>query len=273
MPKHPLSSYLRLDRFPHIFCPGCGIGIVMNALVRALYELKIKKEEVVIVSGIGCTGRISGYINTDGFHATHGRAIPIATAIKVSNPKLKVIVVSGDGDLFAIGGNHTIHAARRNVEITVICVNNFNYGMTGGQYGPTTPIGSLTTTSPFGSIEPPFNLVSLMHAAGASFIARWTIAHPQMLTRTIERAIKKKGFSFIDVISNCPTYYGRYNRINGAELILKYRKICRVRNGIDPREAHLDLDKEIVCGIFVDEQRPGYCEVLREYQRRIIDEG
>jgi 2-oxoglutarate ferredoxin oxidoreductase subunit beta len=157
---NPVNQYLRMDRMPHIWCPGCGLGPTVNCFVRAVGECGIPQDQIAVVSGIGCTGRVAGYLNMDSFHTTHGRPIAFATGLKLANPKLKVVVYSGDGDLFAIGGNHFIHAARRNMDLTIICVNNFTYGMTGGQVTPTTPIDAVASTAPFGNIEDPFNLPS-----------------------------------------------------------------------------------------------------------------
>ncbi|MGD2163636.1 MAG: thiamine pyrophosphate-dependent enzyme, partial [Anaerolineales bacterium] len=172
--SHPLDTVIRSDRMPHIWCPGCGIGIAMRCYAHAILNSGIDEDQQVVVSGIGCSGRVAGYMNIDSYHTTHGRAIPFATGLKLSNPELNVTVFSGDGDLAAIGGNHLIHGARRNLDLTVICTNNFNYGMTGGQSGPTTPYEARTTTSPYGSPELPFNLVDLLAAAGANFVSRWT---------------------------------------------------------------------------------------------------
>jgi len=266
LPPHNLHNLIREETLPHILCPGCGIGIVIGAIARAIKELKLDPKKIVIVSGIGCSGRASMYFKTDAFHTTHGRALPLATAIKIANPDLHVIVITGDGDLFAIGGNHFIHAARRNVDITVVCINNFNYGMTGGQEGPTSPINSITTTSPYGSMEHPFNLVALAASAGATYVARWTVAHVHLLTRSLKKAIQKKGFSFIDVLSPCPTYYGRYNRLGTSlDMIKLYHKISRVRSGIHPSEAGVDLNKEIIVGEFVNIEKPEFSDIIHKF--------
>jgi len=275
--KHPLSKYLRKDRFPHIWCEGCGIGILLNCFVRALDELRVDLDKLVIVSGIGCTGRIAGYMNTDSFHTTHGRAIPLATGIKLANPQLEVVVISGDGDLFAIGGNHFIHAARRNVDMTVICVNNFNYGMTGGQVGPTTPLDAFTTTSPYGNIEHPFNLMYLAASAGAVYVARWTTLHVQRLTNSIKRALQKKGFKFIEVVAACPTLYGRYNKLGRAVDEMKwYERVSEIRHGYDSSKAEITPER-IVVGEFVDTEKPTYGELLQkltfQIQERLKGEG
>ena len=227
-------------------------------------------DNMVIISGIGCTGRASGYFAADSYHTTHGRAIAFATGVKVANPKLKPVVISGDGDLFAIGGNHFIHAARRNVDMLVLCVNNFNYGMTGGQMGPTTPVSAITVTSPDGNIEHPFNLVSVAAASGAVFVARWTALHARRLTKSIEKALQKKGFTFIEVVSPCPTLYDRYNRHGtGLEVMKKYREISVIRNFSDPMQAEIDYRTRIVCGEFVDSEKPEFSDLLEEHGKKL----
>jgi 2-oxoglutarate ferredoxin oxidoreductase subunit beta len=184
--RNPVESLLRMDRMPHIWCAGCGIGTTVNCFARALQESKVDLDKIVVVSGIGCAGRVAGYTRLDSFHTTHGRAIPFATGLKLANPELQVVVYSGDGDLFAIGGNHFIHAARRNIDIKVICVNNMIYAMTGGQTAPTTPLAATTATAPYGVFEPTFNLVSLAEAAGAAYVARWSTYHVKQLSRSME---------------------------------------------------------------------------------------
>jgi len=261
---HPLSKYLRADMMPHIWCPGCGNGIVLNCFVHALDELKIDLDKLVVVSGIGCIGRTAGYTNTDSFHTTHGRAIAFATGVKLASPELEVVIVSGDGDLFAIGGNHFIHAARRNIGVKVICANNFNYGMTGGQLGPTTPLESLTTTSPYGNIEHPFNLVHLAAAAGAIYVARWTTLHVRRLTQSIEKMMQKEGFCFIEVISPCPEIFGRYNKMRtGLEMMEWFKKASVVESLSDPAKAEITKEK-IVVGEFVDTQKLSYERLFHE---------
>ena len=204
---NPVEQYLRTERIPHIWCPGCGIGTTVNCFARAIDKCGIERDKMAIVSGIGCTGRVAGYLDFDSFHTTHGRAIPFATGLKLANPELKVVLYSGDGDLIAIGGNHFIHAARRNIDITVICVNNFNYAMTGGQVAPTTPIGAVGTTAPYGVVERSFNLPFLAESAGAAYVARWSAYHVRQLTKSTAEAINKKGFSFIEIITPYPTLY------------------------------------------------------------------
>ncbi len=266
--EHGLSEYLRMDRLPHIWCEGCGLGILLHAYVEALRETGMNLDKVVTVSGIGCAGRASGYVNTDAFHTTHGRALPFATGVNLANPELKPVVISGDGDLFAIGGNHLIHAARRNINMLVICSNNFNYGMTGAQYGPTTPKNMRTPTSPFGNMENPFNLVSLVSAAGATMVSRWTVYHAFQLKNAIKKGLLKKGFSFIEVISPCTTGYGRLNKMTPIQMRNQLKNNSRIAK-VHPTEAVIEPEREIILGNFVDERRPTYDEVLAELEGNI----
>ena len=261
---HPYSKYLRAEMMPHIWCPGCGNGIVLNCFAHALDELKFDLDKLVVVSGIGCIGRTAGYVNTDSFHTTHGRALAFASGVKLANPELEVVVISGDGDLFAIGGNHFIHAARRNMGIKVLCVNNLNYGMTGGQQGPTTPLESFTTTSPYGSIENPFNLVHLAAASGSTYVARWTTLHVRRLTQSIKKMLQKKGFSFVEVLAQCPEIYGRYNKMrSGLEMMSWFKRASVVENFTDPSKAEISADK-IPVGEFVDVEKLSYEKMLHE---------
>ena len=269
MLQHPLAKYLRQERMPHIWCEGCGNGILLNSFFEALDELKLDLDKLVVVSGIGCIGRAAGYINVDSFHTTHGRAIAFATGVKLANPDLTVVVISGDGDLFAIGGNHFIHAARRNIDIKVICANNFNYGMTGGQYGPTTPLDAWTTTTPYGNVEHPFNLVHLAAASGSVYVARWTTLQARRLKNSIEKALQKEGFSFIEVISPCPEIYDRYNKLGTAVEVMKWFKlVSQVQHGYDPAKAEI-AKNEIIVGEFVDIEKPSYGRLLREMTARV----
>jgi len=255
--KHPLEEYLRVDRLPHIWCPGCGLGMILGALLRAVDNAGLDIDKTALVSGIGCTGRAAGYVKMDSFHVTHGRPLPFATGLKIARPEMKVIVFSGDGDLAAIGGNHLIHAARRNVDMTVICVNNFIYGMTGGQLGPTTPTGAQTTTSRQGNTEHPFNLPYLAGACGAVYVARWTAAHVRQMERAFQEAIKKKGFSFVEIISPCPTYYGRMNeQATGLEQMRYYRYHSKVQHGANLADIDIKSDGQIIVGKFVDIEKP-----------------
>ena len=268
---HPLEEYFRKERLPHIWCSGCGLGIAMTSFLYAIKELEIPKEKVAVVSGIGCSGRVAGYVKMDSYHTTHGRAIPFATGLKLAKPDLYVVVFSGDGDIAAIGGNHLIHAARRNMDLTVICVNNFNYGMTGGQFGPTTPLEAITTTTPYGNFEYPFNLPHLAYSSGATFVARWTVLHAYQLRQSIKKALLRKGFNFIEVISPCPTGFGRPNKIGDAINEMRYyRENSIIRNGIDPKEAELSFRGKIVVGEFVEEERPSFLEI---YQKFLKEKG
>jgi 2-oxoglutarate ferredoxin oxidoreductase subunit beta len=264
MVENPVEPFLRTERIPHIWCPGCGIGTTVNCFARALLESKADLDKVVIVSGIGCTGRVAGYARLDSFHTTHGRAIPFATGLKLANPSLQVVVYSGDGDLSAIGGNHLIHAARRNIDIKVICVNNMIYAMTGGQSAPTTPISAVTSTAPYGVFEPSFNLVQLAESAGASYVARWTTYHVRQLARSMGEMLNKRGFSFVEVLSPCPTLYQRRNKMgDGLETMKYYKEASKVRHGAPTSETGLTKQGEIVVGKFVDRERPDYLELMR----------
>jgi 2-oxoglutarate ferredoxin oxidoreductase subunit beta len=270
---HPYSKYLRAEMMPHIWCPGCGNGIVLNCFAHALDELKFDLDKLVVVSGIGCIGRTAGYVNTDSFHTTHGRALAFASGVKLANPELEVVVISGDGDLFAIGGNHFIHAARRNMGIKVLCANNLNYGMTGGQQGPTTPLESITTTSPYGSIENPFNLVHLAAASGSTYVARWTTLHVRRLTQSIKKMLQKKGFSFVEVLAQCPEIYGRYNKMrSGLEMMSWFKKASVVENFTDPSKAEISIDK-IPVGEFVDVEKLSYEKMLHEKISKINEKA
>lgn len=277
--ENPTEQFLRTDRMPHIWCPGCGIGTTVNCFTRALLDSKADLNKVSVVSGIGCSGRVAGYLNLDSFHTTHGRAIPFATGLKLARPDLDVVVYSGDGDLFAIGGNHFIHAARRNVDIKVICVNNLVYAMTGGQSAPTTPADSLTSTSPFGTFEPSFNLPQLAEAAGAVYVARWTTFHVRQLAKAMFEMFNKKGFSFIEVLSPCPTLYQRRNKMgDGMETLKMYKEMSKRKDGAPTSEVGLTRDGEIVVGKFVDRERGDYATLMKaHYQHtmgdRYVDSG
>ena len=265
VPVNPVLPFLRTDRMPTIWCPGCGIGTTVNCFSRALLDSKVDLKNLAIVSGIGCTGRVAGYVKLDSFHTTHGRAIPFATGLKLANPKLNVIVYSGDGDLFAIGGNHLIHAARRNVDLKVICVNNLIYAMTGGQTAPTTPGNVITATAPYGSFDPAFNLPFLVEAAGAVYVARWTTFHVRQLARSISEMFQKKGFCFIEVLSPCPTLYQRRNKMgDGLETMKFYKEHSKTKNGCPTSEVALSKKGEIIVGKFVDRERPDYRDLMRE---------
>ena len=220
-----IHKYLRHDKkFPHVWCPGCGNGILLGALIRAIDKTGLGKDEIVIVSGIGCSGRISAYVDFNTIHATHGRALTFATGIKLANPSLNVIVIMGDGDATAIGGNHFIHAARRNIDLTAIVVNNNIYGMTGGQYSPTTPYGAFATTAMYGNIEHAFSITDLAIAAGAAMVSRGSVYYSPMLDELILKAVLKRGFSVVEVVSHCHTQYGRRNGMESAVEMLRRQK-------------------------------------------------
>ncbi len=261
---HPKDALLRKERIPHIWCPGCGLGSALSALVDALENSGLDLKKVAVVSGIGCTGRAAGYLNLDGFHTTHGRAIPYATGLKLANPDLTVIVFSGDGDLSAIGGNHLIHGARRNIDLKVICINNFNYGMTGGQGGPTTPHKAKTTTTSYGNAERPFNLVHLVAACGAPYVARWTSAHPHYMKSAMGEMLKKDGFSFLEVVAPCPTQCGRRNKMRDINLLKRFLEQAVIEPRPDTYKADIELDTPILCGKFVDVERPSFLKSLQE---------
>lgn len=260
--SHPLDPFLRTDRMPHIWCSGCGAGNVMAAYIYAIKSLEIDIKKQIVVSGIGCTGRIPGYLNLDTFHTTHGRALPFATGMKLANPELQVTVISGDGDIFAIGGNHFLHAARRNLDMLVICVNNYIYGMTGGQLAPTTPLDDITATSPFGNLEQPFNLPYLAMASGAVYVARWTTIHLRNLIKSIKKAMQKKGFTFIEVLSPCPTGYGRLNKKGDALDVARFfQNMSIIKHNSNPFDVEVMKGKKIVLGEFINrEDRPSFID-------------
>jgi 2-oxoglutarate ferredoxin oxidoreductase subunit beta len=258
---HPMEKYLRMERLPHIWCSSCGIGTVITAFITGLNKSGLDREKVAVVSGIGCSGRAAGYLRLDSFHSTHGRAIPFATGVALGNPELKTVVISGDGDLAAIGGNHLIHAARRNMNLTIICINNFNYAMTGGQAGPTTPVEANASTAPYGCYEYPFNLPDLAESSGAVYVARWTALHIRRLTDSIAEALVKPGFSFIEVIAPCTTLYARRNRLgDGLDLMRFYHDNAIIKHGADTREVDIGFQDRIVVGKFVDREKPTFFE-------------
>ncbi|MDA3834301.1 MAG: 2-oxoacid:ferredoxin oxidoreductase subunit beta [Spirochaetales bacterium] len=258
-----VNDYIRKRFFPHMWCAGCGHGIILNAMLRAVENLGLDKKDIVMVSGIGCSARISGYVDFHSMHTLHGRAQAFATGIKMSKPGLNVIVPMGDGDALAIGGNHFIHAARRNIEMTAIVMNNRIYGMTGGQSSPLSGYGTMGTTAPYGNIDHAFDVVDLAASAGATFVARTTTYHVHELADLIEQAITHKGFSVLEVLSQCPTHFGRRNKIGDAVDLLKMYKKGTVRIGSDKKKDQPDL---IERGVFVKKELPEYC---REYDNLI----
>lgn len=259
--ENPVLGLLRKDRMPHIWCPGCGIGTAVNSFSRALQSSGLDLDKVAIVSGIGCSGRVAGYMDLDSFHTTHGRAIPFATGLHLANPELKVIVFSGDGDIFAIGGNHFLHAARRNMDMLVICINNYTYGMTGGQVAPTTPMKSTQSTMPFGNFEEPLNLPFIADAAGATYVARWTVFHVRQIVKAVKEGIEHRGFSFIEIMSPCPTLYLRRNKLgDGVDQVRYFKEHSILKNGADTKDVALRAQDPIVVGKFVERDAPSWLD-------------
>jgi 2-oxoglutarate ferredoxin oxidoreductase subunit beta len=267
------EKFLRKGMWPTIFCNGCGHGVVLDYTFWAMDELALDIDQVVFVSGIGCSSRLPGYINTDGLHTTHGRAIAFATGIKAANPDLTVIIFTGDGDCSGIGGNHFIHGVRRNIDLTVIAINNFIYGMTGGQLAPTTPRGAIATTAPYGNIENPFNMAEIAMAAGASYVARWPVTHPYQPIKSIKDGIRKKGFAFIEMLSPCPTAFGRRNKLGDIQKLWKwyedhtilredYEKIMNY--GTEEEKAK--MKDMITCGVLQNIEKP---EFTTEYKKLV----
>ena len=261
--------YMRIDHLPQIWCPGCGNGILMRDVVVAIDNLKLVREKVVIVSGIGCSSRAAGYLDFNTIHTTHGRAIPFATGIKLANPELDVIVITGDGDCTAIGGNHLIHAARRNVELTVVVFNNNIYGMTGGQYSPTTPTGERGTTAPYGNVDRMFDITQLAAGAGASYTARGTAYHTQQTIKAIQDGITHPGFSLIDCYSPCPTYYGRKNKKGSAVDMMKFQRDHGVTKAQYDRLSDEEKKDKFIVGQLTQNEYPGYADLYR----RVIEKS
>lgn len=258
-----IRDYIRERFFPHIWCPGCGHGMVLNGLLRAIEKIGLDKNEIVMVSGIGCSARIAGYVDFHTMHTIHGRALAFATGIKMSRPELKLIVPMGDGDALAIGGNHFIHAARRNMDMTAIVMNNRVYGMTGGQYSPLSGYGTMSTTSPYSNIDHAFDVVELSVAAGASFVGRTTTYHAKQMADILGQAIVHKGFSVVEIMSQCPTCFGKQNRLGSAIDMLEHFKENTTPIGSKAKQKNPDL---IERGIFVQKKMPEYCS---EYEKII----
>jgi 2-oxoglutarate/2-oxoacid ferredoxin oxidoreductase subunit beta len=260
-----IYEWLRHDKkFPHVWCPGCGLGIVLGSLVRALAGSGLDKNQVVLVAGIGCSGRLPVYVDVGSVHTTHGRALTFATGIKLAKPELTVITVMGDGDATAIGGNHLIHAARRNLEIMAIIVNNQNFGMTGGQYSPTTPIGSRATTAAYGTIEPPFDIAALCAGAGAGFVARTTAYHVSRMDELLLQAMQKRGFSVVEVLSPCHTNFGRQNRLGSQIDMMKDFKRRAVPAEKWDKMTDSERKDRFAMGVLVDRELPTYLESYRK---------
>jgi len=264
-----ISEYLRSGVLPHIWCPGCGHGIILAAILRAIARVDPPKDEVVVVSGIGCASRAPGYLDFNTLHTTHGRALAFATGIKLAKPNMRVIVITGDGDAAAIGGNHLIHAARRNIGITTICFNNSIYGMTGGQYSPLTPVGATATTAPYGHLEPSFDLCELARASGASFVARGTAYHTNALTDLVYQALENKGFSFVEAISQCPVSYGRRNKLGDAAAMLTWQKEHAVNVRAAAKLSPEELQGKVVTGVLHNSPRQEYTDAYAELAARL----
>ena len=260
MPSQLVNKYYRTESLPHIWCPGCGNGIVTRAIVKAIDNIGLNQNDVCIVSGIGCSSRASGYLDFNTIHTTHGRALAFATGIKFANPKLHVIVITGDGDCAAIGGNHMIHAARRNIDLTTIVFNNNIYGMTGGQYSPTTPTGDKGTTAPYGNIDANFDLCELSKAAGATYVSRSTVYGAHMIIKQVEEGIKNKGFSFIETLTTCPTYYGRKNEKGDAIDMMTNLKEITVNKVAYEKLPEEQRKGKIVIGELYKGERPEYTD-------------
>lgn len=264
-----VRRYLRPEMMPHILCPGCGHGIVLQALLRAIASLELDRDRIAVVAGIGCSSRLAGYVDFCTLHATHGRAPAFATGLKLARPDLTVIVITGDGDGLAIGGNHLIHAARRNIGLFCLLFNNAIYGMTGGQLAPTTPVGRKATTAPFGSIEPPFDACRLMAAAGATFVARGLSYQPPALQAICEEGLRHDGFAFVEVLSDCPEYFGRYNKLGrGPEMLQAQKRQTNLVAPLLARKAVLGgpvppPETGLPTGVLHREQRPEFARLCR----------
>jgi len=259
-----VEQYIRKEMFPHIWCPGCGNGIVLNILIRVIDALGWEKDEIAMISGIGCSSRITGYVDFNTVNSTHGRALAFATGIKMANPKLKVIAVMGDGDCTAIGGNHFIHAARRNIDITAVIINNMIYGMTGGQYSPMTPTGKYGSTAPYGNIDQNFDIPSLAASAGASYVARSSIFNVNQGIKYIKKALNKKGFSVVEMISDCPISYGKMNQMRTPVKMLDWIKDITIPKKSWEKLSEEEQKGKIPTGEFIDINIPEYTEKYQE---------
>jgi 2-oxoglutarate/2-oxoacid ferredoxin oxidoreductase subunit beta len=267
--EHDSYEYLRqTKKFPNVWCSGCGIGIVMAALIRAIDRMGLNKNDIAVVSGIGCTGRMPVYLDFNTMHTTHGRALAFATGLKLAQPGLNVIVVMGDGDALAIGGNHFIHSARRNIDLTAIVVNNSIYGMTGGQYSPTTPMNHRASTAPYGNVEQPMPICDLAIAAGASFVARSTVYHALEMDRFIEQAIRKQGFSLLEAVSYCHTTYGRINKLGTAVDMMRMLKERSITQSASEKLSPEERADKIVRGILCNLDKPEYTALYQQIIER-----
>ena len=271
MRRHDQGTYEYLrhhKRFPHLWCAGCGIGIVMGSILRSVQKLELNQDDVAVISGIGCTGRMSVYMDFNTMHTTHGRALAFATGLKMARPEMKIIVIMGDGDALAIGGNHFIHAARRNIDLTAIVVNNNIYGMTGGQSSPTTPLDAFSSTAPYGHIEQPFPICELAMAAGASFVARSTVYHVNELDKLLERAVRKHGFSAVEVVSYCHTTFGRANQLKSPVEMMRLLKDNSVSIQAAEKLGDDSTGDRIIRGVFRDVEKPEFTELYDQVIKR-----
>ena len=256
-----IHQYLRHNKkFPHVLCAGCGHGIVLGTLIRSIHSLNIPKDDVVIVAGIGCSGRLAVYVDFNTVHTTHGRALTFATGIKMANPKLNVITIMGDGDALSIGGNHLIHAARRNIGVTALILNNNIYGMTGGQSSPATPMGSTTMTNPFGQLDKSFDTVELARGAGANYVARGTVFHVKRLEKVLTDAIARPGFSVVEAITPCHTQYGRKNKYKTPVDMYHWMKKAAINVDRYNDLPEAEQEKRLPIGVFVERDQPGFEE-------------
>jgi len=255
--SHPLLGKTRPGKLPHMFCPGCGAGQIMNFFLRACHNIGLDTEKLVAIGGVGCAARIPIYMKTDALHGVHGRTLAWATGIKLHKPELPVVIFAGDGDAASIGGNHLIQAARRNLDVTFIVVNNLNFAMTGGQVAPTTPLNSTMTTTPYGSAERPFDICELARTAGATYVSRWTTAHGLQAVNALEKALQHRGFALVELVSQCPTHYGRYALGTGSPVeSLKWLKKNSIRVSQAEKLSEEEKVGKFIVGEFVDSDLP-----------------
>lgn len=265
-----LTKYLRQDRMPHVWCPGCGNGVIMKAFVDAVDRESLDPDRIAVVSGIGCSSRVTGYLNFNTMHTLHGRAVAFATGVKLARPEFNVIVMGGDGDMMAIGGNHFIHACRRNMDITTIVFNNNIYGMTGGQYSPTTPTEKIASTSPYGNVENSFDIVKVAMAAGATYVARSTVIHYAQAVQFIRNGLKHKGMAVIEIMTNCHTYYGRYNSLSKPQDMLNYFKTNTIQLAKAKTMSPEEIGDKIVAGEFVNVDTETYIDRYEKMREKVL---
>jgi 2-oxoglutarate ferredoxin oxidoreductase subunit beta len=262
------EKYIRPGKLPHIWCPGCGHGIVLKGLLRAIDACGLDKDKIAVVSGIGCASRLPGYVDFNTVHSAHGRAAAVATGMKMANPELTVLITGGDGDCTAIGGNHFIHACRRNIDLTYVVMNNNIYGMTGGQFSPTTPTGAFASTTPYGNPDPVFDISKLAIGAGATFVARTTAFHATQIDKLIEQGIKHKGMAVIEVMDSCPTSYGRRNKFHSVVDMMKKLKEMAVPVAAAAKMSAEQLEGKVLTGVlYKDESKPEY---TAQYAEKVI---